>query len=290
VHYLASLCEKSQPELLTISEDMPSLGSAARENLNDVTTDAQNLNNEVQAVSNKLNNMADGPFRNRMQTFISKAGPEAEQLVAVVTKTKTSFSQLLNNLGELPDSSTADFFTVINNFVVQFTRALTENKQRAENERKKAEMAAKRAAQQAASGKSASSTDAPSEGVLDGLLAQAAAGGVARLRPAAGRGAPMPGMGIPVGIDLRAGLRKATPSAAPAGGAPAAAEGGAPIDFRAGLKKRSEAASSTPSASAEQTAVDFRAGLKKRVEDQPPKEATPASIDFRANLKKRPGE
>lgn len=294
VHYLASLCEKSHPELLTIAEDMPSLGGAARENLNDVTTDAQNLNNEVQTAGNKLNGVADGPFKNRMQAFLSKAAPQVEQLVATVTKTKTSFSQLLTNLGELPDSSTADFFTLINNFVVQFTRALAENKQRAENERKKAEMAAKRAAQQAASGKApaGSSGDAGSEGgVLDGMLAQAAAGGVARLRPAPGRGGPMPGMGIPMGVDLRAGLRKAG-GGPPAGGAGAPAEAAAPIDFRAGLKKRTDGAASSSAASsstpADAPAIDFRAGLRKRAPtDEQPKEAPAPATDFRANLKKR---
>lgn len=290
VHYLASFCEKSHPELLTIGEDLPSLAAAARENLNDITSDAQNLLNEVQATANKTNALADGTFKNRMQSFIATAVPAAESLSANVGKTKASFSQLLANLGELPDSTTADFFGQIGGFVTQFTRAVAENKQRVENEKKRAEMAAKRAAQAAASGKTAASSDAPGEGgVLDGLLAQAAAGGAARLRPAQGRGGPMPGMGIPVGVDLRAGLRKAG-GPAPGGAAPAPAEPGAPIDFRAGLKKRTDGAAAPAAASSEQPApaIDFRAGLKKRapIDEAKPKDDAP-QVDFRANLKKR---
>ena len=293
IHYLATLCDKSYPELKSLAEDFPHLAPAMRENLADVLSAAKTLHTEVTSITEKIGSLPASHFKSVISNFCTGAAGDAQQTLALCERTRDVLKELLVGYGELPDANSAEFLGYIHEFVTSFHKAFAENVQRIQAAAKAEEMAKKRAEAAAKAGSSRpAGEEGEGDGALDNLLAQAAVGGAARLRPAGGP--PRGGFGniAMQAVDLRGALRKATPAPGPKGPAPEGNTG--VIDFKAGLKKRNpnEVSPRVPTSDGAAPVIDFKAGLKKRNPDElspraPASDGAAPAIDFKAGLKKR---
>eukprot|EP00008_Paramoeba_atlantica_P008543 CAMPEP_0201487742 /NCGR_PEP_ID=MMETSP0151_2-20130828/15198_1 /ASSEMBLY_ACC=CAM_ASM_000257 /TAXON_ID=200890 /ORGANISM="Paramoeba atlantica, Strain 621/1 / CCAP 1560/9" /LENGTH=1120 /DNA_ID=CAMNT_0047872885 /DNA_START=156 /DNA_END=3518 /DNA_ORIENTATION=- len=217
--FLIQVFEKNKPEMLKLPEDFPSVQDAARESLNEVSKDVNQLETD-RNFSKRLVEGEDVPrdsFHKKISSFLEEADASLGDLTARKTTIEQKFTKLKKTFFELPGTDTNTFFETLTKFFGLFhstfetilrQRKAAEDKAKAEKRR-----------QEAFSKGGGKPKEGGEEdmGALDKILHQAQTGGARVQRNPKPRGPPM-GMGPPGGpggfdpAALRAGLKRRQPA------------------------------------------------------------------------------
>lgn len=149
LHYVAGQVEQSQPELVSIIDDLVLLEEASKTSIEALNTDINKLDTQITKISQQLSNPNTGEdVKEQMEEFIPYASKELECL-------KQAMLDLTKLEGELAEFFCEDKFRIeecfkaFHQFINAFRKAITDNEKRWEAERQTELRRAQREADQA---------------------------------------------------------------------------------------------------------------------------------------------
>ena len=136
LHYVASQAEKSNPELLTLPEDLAVLDDASKTSMDQLSIEVTQLDNQIKKIQNQMNAPnTQKDVKNQMSEFLQYASGE----VSVMKERMESLKEIKTDLAEFfcEDANAfklEDCYKSLASFCAKFKQSVSENVKRREQE------------------------------------------------------------------------------------------------------------------------------------------------------------
>jgi len=196
LHYVAGQVEQTQPDLLTLVDDLSLLEEACKTSIEALNSDISKLDTQIKKISQQMENPNTEPdVKEQMQEFLPYASKELECLQTAME----DLNKLQTDLAEFfcEDSKTfriEECFKAFHQFIAAYKKAIGDNEQRHEQERvaeqrrlqREAEQAKRRSGSFQGAQKDDGDGDADDEVVMNNLMHDIKEGFIQRRLPDGG--------------------------------------------------------------------------------------------------------
>merc|ERR1719347_993406 len=196
LHYVAGQVEQTQPELLTLVDDLALLEEACKTPIEALNSDISKLDSQIKKISQQMANPNTEPdVKEQMQEFLPYASKELECLQTAME----DLTKVESDLAEFFCEDSKSFrieecFKAFHQFIAAFKKAIGDNEQRQEQERqaelrrmqREAEQAKRRSGSFQGGQKDEGEGDADDEVVMNNLMHDIKEGFIQRRLPDGG--------------------------------------------------------------------------------------------------------
>ena len=127
LHYVASNCEETNPELLTLPEDLAILDEASRTSIEQLKADIGKLNGEINKIQNQMKNPnTKADVKGQMREFLPKASSDVERLQEALASLEEMQKEVAEYFCEdVATFKMDEFCRLLHSFFVKFKKVVT---------------------------------------------------------------------------------------------------------------------------------------------------------------------